>query len=517
MANTQTSGQASTPTNSPANSSTNTDVSPEAGTTLITLPEGETQIRVKMVPGSHVNLPFAVEELVAGFTEDGNLAIRSGEKTVILQGYDELSQQAPVSITANGQNVDLADILAEAEPDLDIKTAAGPAAGAPEAFGADNNGGVFARFDPNTGIGGLNAVGGLGATSLGYINIQGEETPLIEGTELTLPNGKTVQVSGGGQAGGSDESEEADTTEDTDNADDTADTDHTDHTDNTDDTDDTDATLDAGEPEALVPDLDLPKATCEGSMPTNLIALDGDDGKNMLTGGADNDLIRGFEQQDTLSGGLGNDALYGGEGVDSLSGEGGDDWLDGGNGKDMLFGGDGNDMLWGRNGADELNAGDGNDCLWGGEGADSFSGGAGNDIFHDIDNQDLHGNAPIIIGGDGDDTADMGGLHNFRANTSDNDDKYVREIEVLNFDGVPQGGTGTTIVLDVESVLDMTDDRNVLFVQGDADDGITMEGGWTADAATLTGDDGRTYQLYTATVGVDTVKVYVDTDIAIAP
>jgi hypothetical protein len=265
----------------------------------------------------------------------------------------------------------------------------------------------------------------------------------------------------------------------------------------------------------------VPAVACAGAMPTHLHAIDGGNHVDQLVGGDGNDLIHGYQQADHLSGGKGADAIYGDEGTDALFGQDGNDWLDGGNGTDALYGGTGHDMLFGGNGDDALFGEEGNDCLWGGNGADAFYGGAGNDIFHDIDNADLHGNQPVINGGDGDDIAMMGGLHDFRADNANNDDNYVREIEVLNFDGkkgdAGDNGVGTTIVLDVHSVLDMTDDRNTLFVQGDAQDHLTMQGTWSQDANVHTGDDGRTYIGFTTEVGGQSVHVYVDTDITIAP
>lgn len=95
-------------------------------------------------------------------------------------------------------------------------------------------------------------------------------------------------------------------------------------------------------------------------------------GNDTITGGANNDRLRGFE---------GNDRLNGGDGDDRLIGDAGDDRLYGQNGNDTLSGGTGEDRLYGENGNDTLSGGSGNDRLWGGAGSDNLTGGAGSDIF----------------------------------------------------------------------------------------------------------------------------------------
>ena len=70
------------------------------------------------------------------------------------------------------------------------------------------------------------------------------------------------------------------------------------------------------------------------------------------------------------------------------------------------------------------------------------------------------------------------------------------------------------ISLDVDSVLDMTDNDHKLFIQGDLEDSVTLVGSWTKSDTTFVGDDGQTYSQYTATAsGGATVTVYVDQDI----
>ena len=91
-----------------------------------------------------------------------------------------------------------------------------------------------------------------------------------------------------------------------------------------------------------------------------------------MSGGDDNDTLRGHN---------GNDWLSGGEGNDILSGDGGNDWLSGGKGNDTLNGNAGNDWLVGGKGNDILNGNTGDDLLVGGLGRDVLTGGGGVDTF----------------------------------------------------------------------------------------------------------------------------------------
>jgi Mg-chelatase subunit ChlD len=143
----------------------------------VQVPAGENVVRIPVTAGETIQLPFPTDGLDARLgDENGNLAIKSGDVTVILQGYADASQAAPVEIVgSNGEHVDVAATLASTDPNLDIQTAAGAAAGDP-GTGPDNSGGVFAPFDPNDGIGGLDAVGGLEATALNYTVIQRANT-----------------------------------------------------------------------------------------------------------------------------------------------------------------------------------------------------------------------------------------------------------------------------------------------------------------------------------------------------
>jgi hypothetical protein len=100
--------------------------------------------------------------------------------------------------------------------------------------------------------------------------------------------------------------------------------------------------------------------------------MEGDGGKDQLTGGAGADVILGGTGNDKLSGQDGNDVLLGGDGRDDLRGGRGHDVLAGAAGNDKLSGNAGDDILIGGDGKDDLKAGKGDDLLiadfWANEG-----------------------------------------------------------------------------------------------------------------------------------------------------
>jgi Ca2+-binding RTX toxin-like protein len=125
------------------------------------------EMRMTVTPGEIVQLPppFDSTSGLEAKTGDGNLALRAGDTTIILQGYVDANEQAPVVVeTSHGRPIDIAVVLAQTDPNLDIETAAGPAAGPQEAA----NGHSFAQFGPFAGLGGFGAVGPLDPTALSY-------------------------------------------------------------------------------------------------------------------------------------------------------------------------------------------------------------------------------------------------------------------------------------------------------------------------------------------------------------
>jgi VCBS repeat-containing protein len=130
----------------------------------VEIPQGENIVRVPVTPGEVVELPFPADGHFLARIDNGNLAIKVGDITVILQGYVEAAgQTAPVIEASNGQPLDIATILASTDPNIDIQTAAGPAAG-PQGQGADNTGAILTQFGEGGGLGGFEGAGAQDGT-----------------------------------------------------------------------------------------------------------------------------------------------------------------------------------------------------------------------------------------------------------------------------------------------------------------------------------------------------------------
>ncbi|MDP3175098.1 MAG: calcium-binding protein, partial [Phenylobacterium sp.] len=122
--------------------------------------------------------------------------------------------------------------------------------------------------------------------------------------------------------------------------------------------------------------------------------LNGNEGDDQITGGADADTILGEDGDDVLGGAGGADTITGSAGDDAITlgtasattinvGDGGvgDDTITGDADRDSITGGDGGDILLGGAGTDTISGGAGNDTLNSGAGKDQLTGGAGQDRF----------------------------------------------------------------------------------------------------------------------------------------
>jgi uncharacterized protein YegL len=160
------------------------------GQVTVNVPAGQTVVRVQVAPGETIDLPFD-GALAAKFGAQGNLAIKSGDQTIILLGYGAANQQAGVTLHDHkGQPIDVATTVAQTDPNLDIQTAAGPAAGP-----AGGQGGhLFFGFTPNDGLGGLGELGVINPTELQYKLIQPDEQILLIPQTDTSPQLVTITV-----------------------------------------------------------------------------------------------------------------------------------------------------------------------------------------------------------------------------------------------------------------------------------------------------------------------------------
>ena len=144
--------------------------------------------------------------------------------------------------------------------------------------------------------------------------------------------------------------------------------------------------------------------------------IDGENGNDLLVGGAGDDVLLGSAGNDTLIGGGGDDQLNGGAGTNTADygafpsgvrvrlrgdkrgragdGHGGrdslwsiqnvngtafDDRLNGDANDNTIQGGSGNDRIKAGAGNDSIDAGDGHNRIWGGGGDDTIQGGSGDD------------------------------------------------------------------------------------------------------------------------------------------
>ncbi|HLZ77533.1 calcium-binding protein [Phenylobacterium sp.] len=122
--------------------------------------------------------------------------------------------------------------------------------------------------------------------------------------------------------------------------------------------------------------------TYNGSAGTVTGLVSGNDGDDVLVGGAAADSLQGNAGNDTENGGAGDDIVVGGKDNDSQTGDAGNDIVWGNLGNDTLDGGAGNDQVRGGQGDDSISGGAGNDFISGDRGNDTESGGPGADIFH---------------------------------------------------------------------------------------------------------------------------------------
>ncbi len=157
------------------------------GQVQVIFPEGQNVVRVQVGPGEVIMLPFD-GELAAKFGQEGNLAIKLGDRTIILLGYAEANQQEGVTIkTEKGADLDVASVIAATDPNLDIQTAAGGTAAAASVAGS----GFFNPFHNGDVLDGYGELGVLGQTDLQYGLIEADANLLFVAGQDTTPGDTT--------------------------------------------------------------------------------------------------------------------------------------------------------------------------------------------------------------------------------------------------------------------------------------------------------------------------------------
>lgn len=122
-----------------------------------------------------------------------------------------------------------------------------------------------------------------------------------------------------------------------------------------------------------------------------VVERSGTDGRDIIIGRRDDDLI---------DAGGGNDKIFGGRGWDEIQAGEGNDWVSGGRGADIIDGGAGKDWIAGGRGDDLIAGGADNDFLRGGHGDDTFlfATGDGYDFISDFDRR---GDDQIVLSVEG--------------------------------------------------------------------------------------------------------------------
>jgi len=136
-------------------------VEPNSSDVAIDSPEGGQVIRVDVVPGQTVVLPFELDAPLEMTTDNGDLLVRDGrdpDHTVILRGFENTldDPQHPVTVaSSDGTPIDIAVVLAETDPNLNVIACGGPVG---EGI-IDGGGGIYQPFEAAVTLARFEAIG----------------------------------------------------------------------------------------------------------------------------------------------------------------------------------------------------------------------------------------------------------------------------------------------------------------------------------------------------------------------
>ncbi|WP_324692407.1 Ig-like domain-containing protein [Cobetia sp. D5] len=187
-----------------------------------------------------------------------------------------------------------------------------------------------------------------------------------------------------------------------------------------------------------------------------------------------------------ISANLEGGTIFGLSGNDSLIGSSFDDVIRGGEGDDSLVGNAGNDLLIGDSGSNTFDGGDGDDLIV-------------------ISNLDF-----TIEGGAGSDTVSFDGTGkgiDLVALSAQAEPSVMTNIEVLDISASSE--TGTSLKIDADTVLNLTDGDNELYIDGDEGDSVEAAG--ATSSATTTEFNGTTYDTYQ----LGEATLYIDQDVTV--
>ncbi|MBS0310274.1 MAG: hypothetical protein JSR88_02910, partial [Proteobacteria bacterium] len=227
----------------------------------------------------------------------------------------------------------------------------------------------------------------------------------------------------------------------------------------------------------------------------NYTDLYGEDGDDILTGGAG---------MNTLMGGLGNDAIIGGSGTNFIYG---DDWL-GAGGNDVIFGGTGYNYVWAGAGNDTVVGNIGNDNLMGQQGDDQLYGNAGNDSLNGGLGNDT------LVGGTGDDIYTVDNIADIVTENAGEGTDTVQTMATRLLDANVENLTllGTTLINGTGNSLNNTltgNSASNILIGGAGDD--ILKGAATSTPASTTLGSLVIYARGTPVLDVyPTMQVYVD-------
>ncbi|RXJ80097.1 immunoglobulin-like domain-containing protein [Arcobacter sp. F2176] len=148
-----------------------------------------------------------------------------------------------------------------------------------------------------------------------------------------------------------------------------------------------------------------------------------------------------------------------------------------------------------------------NEHIDGKGGADIIDAGAGDDTIV------FNGTEKSIDGGEGNDTLVMN-------NDTIDLEEVLKHTEIKNIENIDlTNNHAQEMNINLDDILDMTDNNNELKIFGDSDDKVTLEGGdakWSQQADYVS-DTGETFHVYQGTVGGSNVKVLIDDDVSVTP